>query len=119
MPTWNGITLSWRVVRSQRPPETKRECTREQNTRRGYVRRTPARIEQLLAKHPEQTGRRLGEHTLRQFASGKANLEQLSARYRITIRDVLLSLRPFAKTIGLWSDDSLFLIPDDIREGSV
>lgn len=115
MPTWNGITLAWRVVRSQRPPETKRECTREQNTRRGYVQRTPARIEYLLTKYSEQTGRRLGEHTLRQFASGKANLQQLSARFGITIRDVLLSLRPFAKTIGLSSDDSLFLIPDDMK----
>ncbi len=117
MPTWNGIALSWRVVRSQRPPETKRECTREQNTRLGYVRRTPARIEQLLAKHPEQTGLRLSEHTLRQFASGKATIHQLSARFGVTIRDVLLSLRPHAKTIGLWSDDSLFLIPADMREG--
>jgi len=116
MPHWNGITLAWRIVRSQRPPEQKRECTRERNTRIGYVRRTPARIEQLLAKHPDQTGRRLGEHTLRQFAKGKADLRQLSVRFGITVGDVLLSLRPFSKTIGLWSDDSLFLIPDDMRE---
>lgn len=119
MPTWNGITLAWRIVRSTRPPEQRRECTREQNTRRGYVRRTPARIEHLLTKHPEQTGRRLGEHTLRQFAKGKADLRQLAVRFGITVGDVLLSLRPFAKTIGLWSDDSLFLIPDDMREVSV
>ncbi len=119
MPTWNGIAIAWRVVRSQRPPETKRECTREQSTRRGYVRRTPARIEQLLAKHPEQTGRRLRPHTLRQFAKGKADIRQLASRFGMTIGDVLLSLRPHTKTIGLWSDDSLFLILDDMREGAM
>lgn len=116
MPHWNGITLAWRVVRSQRPLETKRECTREQNTRRGYVRRTPARIEHLLTRHPEQTRRRLGEHTLRQFAKGKADIRQLASRFAITVGDVLLSLRPFANTIGLWSDDSLFLIPEDMQQ---
>ena len=115
MSHWNGITLAWRVVRSQRPPEQKRECTRERNTQIGYVRRTPERIEQLLAKYPEQTRQRLSEHTLRQFAKGKADVRQLAVRFGITIADVLLSLRPFANTIGLWSDDSLFLIPDDMR----
>ncbi len=116
MPTWNGIALSWRVVRSQRPQEPKRECARERNTRIGYVKRTPARIEELLGKHPERTGKRLSEHTLRQYASGRATVRQLAARFSITIGDVLLSLRPFSKTIGLWSDDSLFLIPEDMQE---
>jgi hypothetical protein len=115
MSHWNGITLAWRVVRSERPLEQKRECTRERNTRIGYVRRTPARIEQLLAKYPEQTQQRLSEHTLRQFAKGKADVRQLAVRFGVTIGDVLLSLRPFSKTIGLWSGDSLFLIPDDMQ----
>jgi hypothetical protein len=116
MSHWNGITLAWRIVRYQRPQEPKRECTRERNTRFGYVKRTPARIEELLAKYPERTRQRLSEHTLRQFAKGKSTVRQLATRFGITMADVLLSLRPYSRTIGLWSDDSLFLIPDDMQQ---
>jgi hypothetical protein len=80
------------------------------------VRRTPARIDELLAKYPERTRPRLSEHTLRQFAKGKSTVRQLATRCGITMADVLLSLRPLSKTIGLWSDDSLFLIPDDMQQ---